>query len=514
MNQLLEITLRSRLVEKLCVAMYSGIFEEHADDDEEEDAEQRVLQESDHIAVVAVHAFLQNLYFYASNNHDEFRRHMLVDTLLIPRLILPYLNCCVYHARMLNERAEAFTEVLEGDDAIGNLALEHPNLVKGIAASIRTLIIASFRAPPTQYVMSLLRRLNPTHSMLKASSFCLRHDYIFALLCLLNVNMGGLDLSREFINDNNVVDAYRAHTLLHEMAALYSKMDNDRQTSVYKRVVQSGALPVCRDTASYVAVMSVLHGGAAGQLDYNSSHDQSNVNDEDEHWDSRAEAKKAHAERMELARQATEQAESKHEPEPKVSGFEVALQTANDIEERRLEAKESKSSGKDPSKPLTSNVAESKSDQQQIRGEGYRLLGDLPSLGGKKSGQDVQIAIELELPSAENSKMPMMKIGGHEVKASKGDSSLPQEFLCAINGHVMKDPVRCQKTGQVFEKATIEIWLSTRGQVCPITNEPLTVEELEADSDLRKKIMRYHIQQTSRPAVSTSSPSDDDLYDF
>lgn len=36
MNQLLEITLRSRLVEKLCVAMYSGIFEEHADDDEQE----------------------------------------------------------------------------------------------------------------------------------------------------------------------------------------------------------------------------------------------------------------------------------------------------------------------------------------------------------------------------------------------------------------------------------------------------------------------------------------------
>lgn len=36
MNQLLEITLRSRLVEKLCVAMYSGIFEEHAEDDEEQ----------------------------------------------------------------------------------------------------------------------------------------------------------------------------------------------------------------------------------------------------------------------------------------------------------------------------------------------------------------------------------------------------------------------------------------------------------------------------------------------
>ena len=114
--------------------------------------------------------------------------------------------------------------------------------------------------------------------------------------------------------------------------------------------------------------------------------------------------------------------------------------------------------------------------------------------------------------------MPMMKIGGHEVKANKGDSSLPQEFLCAINGHVMKDPVRCAKTGLVFEKATIEIWLSTRGHVCPITNQPLTADELQPDPELRKQIMRYHIQQTSRPVAASSSSSaaaaDDDLYDF
>ena len=34
----------------------------------------------------------QNLYFYASENNEEFRRHMLVETLLIPRLVLPYLD--------------------------------------------------------------------------------------------------------------------------------------------------------------------------------------------------------------------------------------------------------------------------------------------------------------------------------------------------------------------------------------------------------------------------------------
>ena len=31
--------------------------------------------------------------------------------------------------------------------------------------------------------------------MLSARSFCKHHEYIFALLCLLNVNMGALDLS-------------------------------------------------------------------------------------------------------------------------------------------------------------------------------------------------------------------------------------------------------------------------------------------------------------------------------
>ena len=43
----------------------------------------------------------------------------------------------------------------------------HTQLVKGISASLRTLVIASFRAPATQFVMTLLRRLNPTFQMLR-----------------------------------------------------------------------------------------------------------------------------------------------------------------------------------------------------------------------------------------------------------------------------------------------------------------------------------------------------------
>ena len=64
----------------------------------------RYLDETDHMAVVCVHAFIQNLYFYASENNEIYRNHMLVDTLLIPRLVLPYLERSVGQAAVLTER--------------------------------------------------------------------------------------------------------------------------------------------------------------------------------------------------------------------------------------------------------------------------------------------------------------------------------------------------------------------------------------------------------------------------
>jgi Pyruvate/2-oxoacid:ferredoxin oxidoreductase delta subunit len=119
------------------------------------------------------------------------------------------------------------------------------------------------------------------------------------------------------------VDGYDARGLLYDLASVYSQMDTEKQARVYKRVMSSGALPVSRDTPSYAAVMSVLlgacndcrkcillcadvacihnSGGAAGQLEYSSVRSlqsQPKEEDEDEQWDGRAEAKRAHADRM------------------------------------------------------------------------------------------------------------------------------------------------------------------------------------------------------------------------
>lgn len=53
-----------------------------------------------------------------------------------------------------------------------------------------------------------------------------------------------------------------------ELAKVYSQMPKEVQQRVHNRFISSGALPVSRDTPSYIAVLSVLLGGAAGQLDY------------------------------------------------------------------------------------------------------------------------------------------------------------------------------------------------------------------------------------------------------
>jgi hypothetical protein len=164
----------------------------------------------------------------------------------------------VIHATILNTRAEAYADMLEGD-CVAEMALHNPQLVKGIAASLRTLIIASFRAPATQFVMTLLRRLNPTAQILRASAFCRHHEYIFALLCMLNVNMGALNISKKGVIDDELDDTY-ATQLLAQLASIYNSMNQQERQRVCKRVMFSGALPISRDTESYTAIMSVLDG--------------------------------------------------------------------------------------------------------------------------------------------------------------------------------------------------------------------------------------------------------------
>ena len=164
--------------------------------------------------------------------------------------------------------------------------------------------------------------------------------------------MGALELSRIDIHDlevDGMLEAYHAHELLHELAVVYAQMSPESQARVYKRVVSSGALPMSRDTPSYVAVMSVLHGGAAGQLEYVATFGAGATDplgetfgrEEDANvWDGRAEAKRAAAERMAAYQQAKAE-----------GGVDEECEEHGDFEGLRIEAKpvsEAKSSSQEP----------------------------------------------------------------------------------------------------------------------------------------------------------------------
>lgn len=358
--------------------------------------------------------------------------------------------------------------------------------------------------------------------------------------------MGALELSRVDIHEQsseNMMDAYHAHALLHELAVVFSKMNPEAQTRVYKRVVSSGALPVSRDTPSYVAVMSVLHGGAAGQLDYLKADfavSEGEVGAEDAVvWDSRAEAKRAAAERMAAYRQSRRENGIIGDDDDEYEGNEDELQVMqNEAEYKFADAKDVQADSKQgPSSFEIANQArveaemriqEAKKSRAESKGyeskdEGYRLLGDLPSFATANK-RDIKVAINLELPTEGTSVMPQMMSQGKESNKKEEKSQagnycssgvnkdgIPKEFLCAINGHVMKEPVRAITSDICFEKATIEVWLTTRGSICPITNETLERSDLREDDALRNRIMRYHIQQTT---FKHQSNPEDDLYDF
>lgn len=506
---LLEITMRSSLVEKLSMALYSCLFEDIDDLPEGKDEFGIPLEEYDHSAIASVNGFLQNLYFYAENT-DEYRSHLLSETLLIPRLILPYLDKSVIQATILNTRAEAYADVLEGD-RVSEMALHNPQLVKGMAATLRTLIIASFRAPSTEFTVNLLRRLNPTLQILRASAFCRHHDYIFALVCMLNVNMGALD-----ITEHGMKTDLFAREMLKQLSSIYEKMTPEKQASVLQRVTSSRALPVSRDTPSYVAVISVLNGGVGNQLDFDGgaspTHDDKMSStmafnlEEQAFQDSRSAAKAAHAERMKSLREADERnkenididSRNDDEAQPKQSAFKIAVSVANSAET---------SAGH--------KVSDAKGDKPSEK-DGFRLLGDLPSLKPKAGhGKNVKVALSLQYNSESKPDHNFMK-SEHKAKVSvnsKPKSDMPEEFLCAINGHVMKEPVKSRNTGIVFEKETIMVWLQNNGSICPITNKELLIEDLHLDTELQTKIKKFNIQKMTQ-AMVPSGNGDDDLYDF
>lgn len=139
------------------------------------------------------------------------------------------------------------------------------------------------------------------------------------------------------------------------------------------------------------------------------------------------------------------------------------------------------------------------------------LLGDLPPIG---PGQcTLQLPPDLDKTvTKRRHKKRSKKQQPPLVKPAPKPTDVPEEFVCAINGHVMRKPMK-SPYGQVFEKDTIEKWLKENGNTCPITGKPLKIGDLKYDEELSKRITQWQIEKVMNMNV-LKVDNEDELYDF
>jgi len=66
----------------------------------------------------------------------------------------------------------------------------------------------------------------------------------------------------------------------------------------------------------------------------------------------------------------------------------------------------------------------------------------------------------------------------------------PEELRCAIDGKLLGTPMRSPQ-GHLFEKDTLEQWLSLCGSVCPVTGQPLRLEDCTEDKEVERRVVAW-----------------------
>lgn len=107
---------------------------------------------------------------------------------------------------------------------------------------------------------------------------------------------------------------------------------------------------------------------------------------------------------------------------------------------------------------------------------------DLPKLPGQLPREPLQ---QQEAPKKQRlNRAALLKVRGVDL------CSAPQELRCAIDGRLLGSPV-VSPYGHVFEKETLETWMATCGSVCPVTGQPLRLEECQEDRATERKVLDW-----------------------
>merc|ERR1719440_1383515 len=128
-----------------------------------------------------------------------------------------------------------------------------------------------------------------------------------------------------------------------------------------------------------------------------------------------------------------------------------------------------------------------------------RRLGEM-GVQSEQTAHDfrIQVAIRFKPGSVKqgrllvplHQKLLLLRKSGADV-ASKIGNKEPPEFLDALMGHVMIDPVLLPNSGKVCDRCVVQEQLRLRGDKDPFDGSPLTVGMLEPQEELRQRIVQF-----------------------
>lgn len=104
-----------------------------------------------------------------------------------------------------------------------------------------------------------MQRLNPTGSLLRAAPFVARHDYIFTLLCLLNVNMGALNSSALQVGNGESVREVEKGMCVGEDIVGDTQMDRSLEMVLAQGLLDDMAVVFQKVRIACVCVVGVVY---------------------------------------------------------------------------------------------------------------------------------------------------------------------------------------------------------------------------------------------------------------
>ena len=491
-----------------------------------------VVGTCEHLATVALLGAVHNVYLFAADGAaaTEYRQHLLAATPLCAQIVLPYIARCFVLPLPPPSGAvsrSAAPEAAQAPRAPPTLN-EDPLLRAGMLVALKVAVTAAFRLKASHKAAAAFAADSAwlTEALLGArGSFWRRpaHAELLSLLLLLNVNTGSLSpptAGAVVVGGAPVLGALRralaplAKAAQATAAAGGDGTDRERERrrgqlcAIADSVegVDGGDLPVGRDGAGYAALSELLSSmlgdgeatGAAAEL---AAPAPAGKDDAPVGGAVGGASAPAVAEAKAVAVSGSNAASAK--AESKAAQAAAAGGMLDDLPQM----------GSPLSLPRRASVVKDGSrttdDERQVRRERRRKR---QARRGKR---------EKGAPTGGGAAGAGELAGGD----GGGADTAPERFRCAINGHVMKEPVRSPH-GQTFERATIEQWLMRQGSICPFTGNELQKSQLVRAEDLESEIAVFHVRRAMAASAQISAVGSsgagpraadddaDDLYDF